>query len=42
MGDKEFNKIGTGGYASLSMINLESRDSLRKIASETTDLMKDP
>ena len=42
MGDKEFNKIGTGGYASLSMINLERRDRLRKIASETTDLMKDP
>ena len=42
MGDKEFNKIGTGGYSSISMINLERRDRLRKIASETTDLMKDP
>ena len=42
MGDKEFNKIGTGGYASISMINLERRDRLRKIASETTDLIKDP
>ena len=41
MGDKEFNKIGTGGYASISMINLERRDRLRKIASETTDLIKD-
>ena len=42
MGDKEFNKIGTGGYSSISMINLERRDRLRKIAAETTDLMKDP
>ena len=42
MQDKEFNKIGTGTYASLSMINLERRDRLRKIASETTDLVKDP
>ena len=42
MGDKEFNKIGTGGYSSISMINLERRERLRKIAAETTDLMKDP
>ena len=42
MGDKEFNKIGTGGFSSISMINLERRDRLRKIAAETTDLMKDP
>ena len=42
MEDKEFNKIGTGAYASISMINLERRDRLRKIAEETTDLMKDP
>ena len=42
MEDKQFNKIGTGAYASISMINLERRDRLRKIASETTDLMKDP
>ena len=42
MGDKEFNKIGTGGYSSISMINLERRDRLKKIAQETTDLMKDP
>ena len=42
MEDKQFNKIGTGGYSSISMINLERRDRLRKIAAETTDLMKDP
>ena len=42
MEDKQFNKIGTGAYASISMINLERRDRLRKIASETTDLLKDP
>ena len=42
MEDKQFNKIGTGAYASISMINLERRDRLRKIANETTDLMKDP
>ena len=42
MEDKQFNKIGTGAYASISMINLERRDRLRKIAAETTDLMKDP
>ena len=42
MEDKEFNKIGTGGYSSISMINLERRERLKKIAAETTDLMKDP
>ena len=41
MGYKEFNITGAEGYASLSMINLERRDSLRKISSESTDLMKD-
>ena len=42
MEDKQFNKIGTGAYSSISMINLERRDRLKKIAAETTDLMKDP
>ena len=37
MEDKKFNKIGKGAYASNSMINLEHRDRLRKIAEETTD-----
>ena len=35
------NITGAEGYASLSMINLERRDSLRKISSESTDLMED-
>ena len=42
MEDKKFNKIDIGAYASKWMINLEWRDRLKKIAEETTDLMKDP
>ena len=36
MEDKKLNKIFTGAYASKSMINLEHRNRLRKIAEETT------
>lgn len=40
--DKVFNKIGTAGPASISITNLERRNRLKKIAEETTNLLKDP